>query len=135
MTPEVKRVLLATIRECLRNSPVAKSLNGCWEDELFLKHLEHLERNPTIITTIPAPFGGSNGWVSVWQEGSGLTVILWSTQPKDSGAKEEVRETETSLVSRLAGRARVQIRWTQPHEFLGWKGWPLRSTAQKAKKC
>ena len=106
---------------CLRNSPAGASLeNGCRE-ALLGKHLEHLERSPTIITTIFYPFGGSDGWVCCWQQGGGITWVLCSVKRMDPETRQEVENLERQLVR----YGNVQVRWKRPHEWLDQKGFPI----------
>lgn len=121
MFPRLKARNLKDGWTCLRNSPIGASLgNGCRE-ALLGRHLEHLERSPMIITTIFYPFGGSDGWVSCWQQGGGLTWVLWSAKRTDPETREEVKNLERQLVR----YGSVQVRWIRPNEWLAKKGWPL----------
>ena len=121
MFPGVKRRNLEGGWACLRNSPAGASLqNGCRET-LLGRHLEHLEGSPIIVTTISYPFGGSDGWVSCWEQGGGITWVLWSVKRTDPWTRQEVEDLERQLVR----YGSVQVRWIQPNEWLAQKGWPL----------
>ena len=107
---------------CLRNYPTGATLeNGCRE-ALLGRHLEHLERSPTIITTIFYPLGESDGWVSCWQQGGGITWILWSVKRMDPKTRQNVKDLERQLIR----YGNVQVRWIRPNEWLAQKGWPLK---------
>ena len=121
MSPRLKARNLKGGWTCLRNFPAGAPLeNGCRET-LLGKHLKHPERNPIIITTIIYPFGGSDGWVSCWQQGGGITWVLWSVKRTDPKTRQEVEDLERQLVR----YGNVQVRWIRPNEWLAQKGWPL----------
>lgn len=121
MTPKVKEEALSAIWAIVQPLlPTAK--NGC-RQALIGKHLEHPERNLEWASTIPVPFGGSPGWVSVWQDGGGgITVILWSPDHKVIGVREEIHDIQRRLNSI---RVPVQVRWIRPEGWLAQRGWKI----------
>lgn len=121
MTSGVKRERLNAIWECLQRSFGGTALKNSCRKALLGRHIEHLEGSPTIITTISVEVGGKDGWISVWQQGGGLTVVIWSINQMSEGAREEVRALRYRLE---AVGAMVQIRWARPQEWLARKGWP-----------
>lgn len=98
--------------------------------EKFIKpHLS--ERTFHVLTTIPVYIASERGWVTVWQEGGGLKVILWvpvqnirSINPETKRLAEEIATGLRNSVSRLGI---VQIRWKHPGDFLAERGWPLKN--------
>ena len=134
MTPQVKRKTLHAIWECLRTSAETISIeNGC-QNALLGRHLEYPERSPTIVTTIPVEFGHKPGWFSLWQEGGGLKVILWS--PDARNPQSEARAAVDSLkrcLGSIMHLGEVQFRVKEPNEWLAYKGWPLKENGTCAK--
>ena len=108
----------------LRNSPVGKKLGNGWVKKLLDPHIANPERSIEEITTIAVPYGDTEeGWLSLWQTGGGLRVILWATPI--AWGKPEVKtdlqnmEREMSTVLNVGVQRRIL---KDPGEWLRARG-------------
>lgn len=120
-----KRRRLESLWERLQ-AKVPGLANGC-KEALLGPHLEHPERSPIIVTTIPLEFA-SPSWFSLRQEGGGFKGFVW-LPPKGGSVNPEARRQAEGLVADLKSElvlGLVQLRLILPHKQLAEWSWPLK---------